>query len=63
VKCRECSKGLSNRASNIIGRYTVLDHMKFADYMAFLFITFFWLHFYHFVYGCMFSMLLFNFVN
>ena len=59
------SEGLSNRVSTIIKRYT--DQMKFADYMAIPFTTFFsiffWLYFvpqYIWLYVCM---LLFNFVN
>ena len=58
------SESLSSRVSNIIRRY--IDHMNFPAYIAFSFIVF--LHiplvlFYHCLYGCMFSTLLFNFVS
>ena len=66
VKCSwvKCS-GLSNRVCNVVRTY--IDHLKL------LLIRFFFVYhilsyssgslFYHCIYGCMFCMLLFNFVN
>ena len=62
VKLRE---GFSKSMYITIRRY--LDQMMFAAYMAVSFITFFAYSsasiLYHCIYGCMFCMLLFNFVN
>jgi hypothetical protein len=60
----KCSVGLSNRVSNVIRRS--IDHMKFAAYMYFSFVTFFHIlllysiSLYVWLYVCM---LLFNCVN
>jgi hypothetical protein len=65
VKCSwvKCSESLSNWMSNIIRGY--IDHMKFAAFMAFSFITFLRVlcFFNHCVYGCMFCILLLNSVS
>ena len=56
--------GNSNRVPIIIRRYIYIDHMKFAAYMAVSFIIFAYASIlYRCVYGCMFCVLLFNFVN
>ena len=62
-----CGEGLSIRVSNIIRRY--IDHMKFADYMAFFVYQFISSSFgsllllLYIIYVCIFCMLLFNSVN
>jgi hypothetical protein len=56
--------GLSNSVSNITRRY--VDRMKFVVYMDFPLLNSFicfWFHFYLCIYGCMFCVLVFNFVN
>jgi hypothetical protein len=58
------SEDLSNRVSNIIRRH--IEHLKFAAYMTFFYHVlsyYFGSIFYHCIYGCMFCMLLFNFVT
>jgi hypothetical protein len=56
---------ISNRVSNIIRRY--VDHMKFAALSSFfvyhILLCSFGSIFYHCIYGCMFCMRFFNFVN
>jgi hypothetical protein len=55
------SEGLSNRVSIIIRRY--IDHMRFAAIWLFCLSHSFGSILYHFMYGCMFCMLMFNFVQ
>ena len=61
----KCSEGLSNRVSTIVRRY--IDRMTFAAFMVFSFITFCHVllvpFFYHCIYGCVFCIILCNFVN
>jgi hypothetical protein len=61
----KCSEGVSKSVSTTVRTCTY--HMKCAAYMAVWFSTFFLIllvpFFNHCVYGCMFCMLLFNFVN
>jgi len=58
----KCSEGLTNPVPTIITRYR--DHMQFAAYMAVWFVISFWFQFlYRCVFGCVFCVLLFNYVN
>ena len=62
----KCSESLSNGVSNIIRKY--IDHMKFAAYGFFVYhnLSYFLVPFFCHctcIYGCMFFMLLFNFVK
>ena len=41
----------------------VTEHVKLWRFRLSHFFVFFWFYFYHFIYGCIFCMLLFNFVN
>jgi hypothetical protein len=60
----KCSEDFSDRVCTIITRHT--DRMQFVAFMFVSFITFF-CYFgsisYHCVYGCMFCVFLFDFVN
>jgi len=74
VKCSwvKCSEGLSNSVSTIIRRYICMYIYIYISYDIYCLYGFFIYHIlscyfgsilYHFIYGCMFCMLLFNFVN
>jgi hypothetical protein len=64
---RQARESLSNWVSTIIGRYTCIDHMKFAVYyVSFVYHSLsqsFGSIFYHRIYGFAFCILLFNFTN